>query len=383
MKNRIQNIPMKMWIAGLFSVICLLFTGLILLCEHQIQKGLYDQQMAVRWSKEGTASQISVFFAEDAVGDENYFKEIEQEVEGALKEASIINENENARLWIDAVSKSGKVILSSERANVELAALGVNGEFFQFHPQKIVSGSLFREDSMMQDGVVIDEETAWQLFGSSDVARMQIMIGQVPHFITGVIERPEGRLTEAAGLGKSVCYLSLDSLKNYGTVTGGYTYEIVMPNPIKGFAFSTMQTIVGKDKENAILVENSNRYDLLSLFQVIQDFGIRSMSFQGIVFPYWENIARGQEDILALLLFIKCILLITPSIFVVVLIIDLWKRRTWHLTHGVVWIQDKIYEAETRRVQKKQKKLEIADKENDIKIIELDEIEEIPIETKE
>lgn len=368
---------------GLFSVVCLLFTGMILIGEHQIQKNLYDQQMAERWSKEGEASQVSAFFAEDAVADENYFKEIEQGVEKALKEASIVSESENARLWIDAISKSGKVVLSSERANVELAAIGVSGEFFQFHPQKIVSGFLFREDSMMQDGVVIDEETAWQLFGSSDVAGMQIMIGQVPHFVTGVIERPEGRLEEAAGLEKSVCYLSLDSLQNYGTVTGGFAYEVVMPNPIHGFALSTMQTVAGTNNDDVVLVENSSRYELLPLFQVIQDFGIRSMSFQGIVFPYWENIARGQEDILALLLLIKCMLLIVPGIFIIGLIVYLWKRRTWHLKQGVVWMQDKVYEAGTRRVQKKQKKLEIVkqqEPENSIKLIELEALEEL--ETK-
>ena len=287
MKKLIHNLPMKIWVMGLFSVICLLFTGIILICEQHIQKELYDQQMAERWSKEGDAAQISAFFAEDAVEDESYFIGIEQSVDKALQTASIVNENENARLWIDAISQNGKVVLGSERAYVELNALGVSGEFFQFHPQKIISGSLFREDSMMQDGVVIDEETAWQLFGSSDVAGMQIMIGQVPHYITGVIERPEGRLEAAAGLGKSVCYLSLDSLKNYGTVTGGFTYEIVMPNPIKGFALSTMQTAVGTENEEVVLVENSTRFDVLSLFQIIQDFGIRSMSFKWIVYPYW------------------------------------------------------------------------------------------------
>ena len=362
--------------SGIFSLLCLLLVGIILIFEHQILKGLYDQQMATRWSKEGKASQISVFFAEDEVTDENYFKGIEQSIEKALKEASIMKEKENARLWIDAFSKSGKVILTSERANVELTALGVGGEFFRFHPQKLISGSLFREDSMMQDGVVIDEETAWQLFGSSNVAGMQIMIGQVPHFITGVIERPKGRLEAAAGLEKPVCYLSWSSLQNYGTVMGGFTYEVVMPNPIKGFAFSTLQTAVGNNREDIVLVENSNRYGVLQLVKVIQNFGIRSMSLQGVVFPYWENIARGQEDILALLLLLKGILLIMPSTFVIVLAINLWKRRTWHLKDGMAWIQDKIYESGSRRVQKKKKKLEIK-QEEEIKIIDLDELEEI------
>ena len=358
MKNLIQNIPARIIILGFFSAVCFLFLGMIFLCEHHIKKGLYDQQMAQRWSAEGDAAQISAFYAEDAVEDETYFKGIGQSVEKALQTASIVSDNENARLWIDAVSKNGKVTLTTSRGSMEVNALGVSGEFFQFHPQKLLYGSLFSQDSMMQDGIVIDEDIAWQLFGSSNVAGMQVMIGQVPHFITGVIERADGRLERAAGLEKPVCYTSLESLQKYGKVTGGFTYEIVMPNPIKNFAYTTMQTAIGAENENVILIENSTRFHMLPLFGILRDFGIRSMSFKDVIYPYWENIARGQEDILALLLLLKCILLILPSIFVITTIIYLWKNRTWHVKQGIVWIQDKIYEAGTQRVQKKEKQMQ-------------------------
>lgn len=356
MKNLIQNLPVKMRILGIFSAVCLVFTGMILLCENQILKESYDQQMADRWAKEGKAAQISAFFAQGAVQDKNYFREIEQKVEKALQDASIVNENEHGRLWIDAASRNGKVVLSSERATVELNALGVYKEFFQFHPQKIVSGSMFSEDNLMKDGVIIDEETAWQLFGSSNVAGMQVMIGEVPHYVTGVIERKQGRLEEAAGLEKPVCFLAMESLENYGEVTGGFTYEIVLPNPIKGFGISTIQTAVGSDNKDVVVKENSTRFEIFSLIKVLQDFGIRSMSLQGIVYPYWENIARGQEDILALLLLAKAVLLCVPCIFCVVMISCLWKKKTWTLGKGIHWVQDKMYEAGTKRVQEKKKR---------------------------
>lgn len=278
MKELIQNIPFRRKVLGILSAVCLLFIGIISLGEKQLQKELYDQQMAERWSKQERVSQISVFYAEGAVQDVNAFKQLEQEVNKVLEQASVVSEHENARLWIDAVSRQGKVTLTNERANIELNAVGVEGEFFQFHPQKLVCGSLFREDSMMGDGIVIDTDTAWQLFGSSDVAGMQVMIGSVPHYITGVIERSKGRFDEAAGLDKPVCYLSLESLEAYGNARGGFTYEIVMPDPIKNFAYATLQEAVGAENENAVMVENSVRYQASSLIQVIQEFGIRSMS---------------------------------------------------------------------------------------------------------
>ena len=335
----------------------MIFGGL-LLAEATMQKQLYDQQMAARWSKEGDAAQISVFFSKSEVENADYFKGIEQSIDKALQQASIINENENARLWIDAVSRNGKVTLVSERADVELKAVGVSGEFFQFHPQKILSGSLFREDSMMQDGVVIDKETAWQLFGSSDVAGMQIMIGQVPHFITGVIEKPSGRLQKAAGLDKQVCYLSLESLEKYGTAGGGFAYEIVMPNPIDNFAISIVQTAVGAENENVVLVENSTRFQWISLIKVLQQFGIRSMSFREVSFPYWENVARGYEDIFVIFLIMKSIALIIPVVFALVVIISCWKQKSWTFKQGVVWIQDMLYEKSARDAKKKKDYLE-------------------------
>lgn len=359
MKKIIQKIPVKLRWLSLFSVICLVLTGVILIYEHRIQQGLYDQQMAERWAKEGGFSQISAFFAEGAVEDVDYFQGINLSVDKALQEATIVTENENARLWISAVSRRGEAILSSQRATLETEVIGVTGEFFQFHPQKIVTGSLFSEDSMMQDGIVIDEETAWQLFGSSDVAGMQVMIGQVPHFITGVIDRPKGRMNEAAGLKKSVCYLSMDSLENYGSATGGFTYELVMPNPIKGFALSSMQKIFGVENEEVVVLENSTRYRWISLLNVVKNFGIRSMSVQGIVYPYWENLARGYEDILACTLLMKVVLLWIPCIFIIICIIRLWKKKTWTLNQGITWLQEQLYEAGARRAQKKKKQEEM------------------------
>ena len=355
MKKRIQSLSWKeiLWIA--FVIICLILSAIILWVEHLLQKDLADQQMAVRWSEKQDVAQISCFFAEGMVEDADYFRSVEQGVEKALLEASIVAEKKNARLWIDAVSRNGKVVLKSDRATVELNAVGVKGEFFQFHPLYLLNGFFFHQNSMMQDGIVIDEETAWQLFGSEDVAGMQVMIGQVPHYITGVVQKETGRLQKAAGLNQSVCYLSLDSLEQYGSVTGGFFYEIVMPNPIDGFAFSTISSTVGYEnhQDKIQVIENSRRYDIFPLFEVIQDFGIRSMSQKGIVYPYWENIARGYEDIFALTFMIKILLILQPCIFFIFCMIRLWKKRTWTLEKGIQWISDKVYDIGVKRNQKR------------------------------
>ena len=42
----------------------------------------------------------------------------------------------------------------------------------------------------MQDYCIIDQDAAWQLFGSNNVAGMTVKIGGIPHIIAGVVERP-------------------------------------------------------------------------------------------------------------------------------------------------------------------------------------------------
>lgn len=357
LKNKIRNIPTGFKIGGIASIVCLLLTGGICLMENQFQKSLYDQQMASRWSQDKGAAQISCFFAPQAVENAQYFKGVEMEVDKALLEASIVTESENpsARLWMDAVSRVGKVTLTRGKVKVELTAYGVEGDFFRFHPLRLRYGSFFGRDSMMQDGIVIDEETAWQLFGSNDVAGMQVMIGEVPHFITGVIKRESGKMAKAAGLESSVCYLSLESLEKYGQTQAGYNYEIVMPNPIKKFAYSIVSKAVGEENTQVTVVENQSRYELLPLFQVIKDFGTRSMSIKGIVFPYWENIARGYEDILAVTLLLKTILLILPCVVGIAAILYLWKRKTWTAGQCIQRLQDWCYELQVKQKDKSKK----------------------------
>lgn len=46
------------------------------------------------------------------------------------------------------------------------------------------------------------------------------MIGGVPHYVAGVIERDGSKFAKSAGLNKTTVYLSDDSLQAYGTTAG-------------------------------------------------------------------------------------------------------------------------------------------------------------------
>ncbi len=332
MKNGTKNLTLRQIICCITGAVSLLFF-LILCCFCKVvTNGLQEQQMAKRWSNVSESAQISCFFSQGTEVTRDTIKGFEAKLNSVLKEESITGAsvNEGARMWADAYSATGKITLANGKKTVEAKAFGVEGDFFLFHPLKLLNGSLFSGDALMQDYVVIDEDTAWQLFGSNDVAGMQVSIGGVPHIVSGVIERAEGHLNDAAGNNTTTVYVSLHTLENYGKSQGISCYEIVMPNPITGYALKKVKENIGISEDTMECVENSARFSVLSLGKVFLGFGSRSMSQKAIIYPYWENVARGWEDILALVLLFQVLLLLIPVVLVAILLVKLWKRRTWN-----------------------------------------------------
>lgn len=314
------------------AVSMLVFVALLCIANHMAGTQT-AQNMAERWSKKKDAAQISCFFSVGAYVSEDDIKEFEHTIDSALTDASISQESENhgARLWIDAYSADGTVNIASDKTSMQAAAVGVGGDFFQFHPQDLIEGSYFSGNDLMQDYCVIDEDAAWQLFGSNDVAGQIVTIRGIPHIVTGVVRRPDGRLDKAAGLDATLVYVSYKTLSELGTNYGINHYEIVMPNPVKDFAFKHVKENIGVDEKNMEILENTSRYSLLARLKIVAAFGTRSMNGKAIIYPYWENIARGYEDIIALLTAVMIPFLLYPVVLALAAFIKWWRHKGWTL----------------------------------------------------
>ena len=300
--------------------------------SEQMVKGLDSQQAAARWDAEGKSAQVSCFFSEQITVDEmqlmNFEKELEKSLKGVLSQEEYSEEN-NRRLIVDAYSAMGTITIFSEKGKMEVNAVGIGGDFYLFHPLQLISGGYFSGDDLMKDSVILDEEAAWQLFGSSDIVGQSVMIGNVPHYIQGVIKREEGRFAESAGLNQTVAYVSLESLEAYGNGDGISTYEIIAPDPVEKYVYNAVKEKLGVKETDMIVVENSSRYTVKALIPVILDFGTRSMQHTAVRFPYWENIARGWEDVKALVLVLQFVFLLLPGVIIVGFLIIKWKNRTF------------------------------------------------------
>lgn len=337
------------------AVVCVVAAGCLfgILC-HMLRK-LPEQTMAERWSKEGGVSQISCFFSVNAGVTEERLEEFEHALDDYLTENSIEIQSPNpgARLWADAYSGEGKITLTGGKASVEADATGIGGDFFLFHPQELLYGSYFSGNDLNQDYCVIDEDAAWQLFGSNNVAGMSVTIGGVPYIVQGVIRRPDSRLVKAAGLDSTRVYVSYRTLEQYGTANGINHYEIVMPNPVKQFAYKYVKEQLGTDERETEVVENSTRFGLLGCLKRIGAFGTRSMNGRAIIYPYWENFARGMEDIQGMLAVCIVLLLIYPVVYGLWAFLYFWKHKGWTFKDLWIKIKDRFERFQERRYYQK------------------------------
>ena len=123
--------------------------------ERALGRQLSTQQIASEWSAEGSYAQITCFFSKDAAVTKDYVIQLEQKLKTALQEASEDTSDVNGRTLVDCYSTKGELTLYSDRASITARAFGVGGDFFTFHPLKLLSGSYFDGEDL--------NKTVWSL----------------------------------------------------------------------------------------------------------------------------------------------------------------------------------------------------------------------------
>jgi hypothetical protein len=176
----------------------------------------------------------------------------------------------------------------------------------------------------MKDRVVLDEELAWRLFGAVRLEGFEVLIGGRPFVVSGVISREKDFASSKAYTYGAGLFMSFEALNDMSDGMADIkSYEIVMPDPITGFALSTVTDFFsGSDVH---IVENSARFSLSNTFSGIRSFGERGMRPDAIAYPYWENAARYMEDWLALLLALTLLFVLFPIVCFVIYTVKLTR----------------------------------------------------------
>lgn len=324
---------------------------------------LLTQQAAERYEGSGEQhyAQASVFFP---VGQEKSISEINSfrsTINGKLLDVSLEAAEGAPALWQDAYSGEGQLTVEGNKGRATVAATGVGGDWFSFHPLTLRSGGYLDENDLMHDRVVLDEKLAWQIFGSYDLAGMTVVINNKPFVVAGVVAIESDKASQKSYTATGQVFLHLDTLQQLqGEGSGGVNcYELVCAEPISGFTLG----LVTAGFEGAQVVQNTGRFSLVSILKIVRQYGTRSMQTAGVVFPYWENAARLTEDTLAALLISILLTALLPVACVVWYVVRLLRRGWLWLRWEAgpeTWerISDRVREKQRLALKRRQKRIE-------------------------
>ncbi len=349
------------------SAVTLLIAAIMFISIRMQSDTLQSQLAAERWSTDGTPfAQVSAFISEDGGLNDDSILQVESNIEAKIKEASLMSDDENVRSWIYAYSMQSSMHISTDRASVNANVTAVGGEYFMFHPLKLLSGYYFTGTDLSYDRIVIDEDLAWQLFGSFDVDGMEVTINEKPYIIAAVIKK-ESDSASLSMYGESprayVSYIAMNEIS--GSSNSITCFEAVLPDPISNFAYNIISESMGVSSEHVEIKENSSRFKISSLVNNMKSLTRLSVRQNAIVMPFWENAARIIEIRLTIMLFFAFVLLIPSVSFIVFVAVSLWRRRTWSLGDLKRRLADYLEEQSIKRYEKKQQVKEKGDKSNE------------------
>lgn len=333
----IKNIPLRHKIKYGVIIVCALVIIVLSCIGNYYKNVLQDINVAKKWDSEGGYTQMSVYLPVDTMQDTLLFEGMLYQMEDALKKESIEPENSKSRMIVGAYSGLGSVTMQTEDSTATVDAIGVGGDFFYFHPLEMIDGECFSDEYLMQDYVVLDKGTAWKLFGALNVTGMTVEIGGVPFIVAGVYEPMDIPLAQEAGLDQSIVFLFYPSLKQYGTVSGVQWLDFLLPNPVSGFGEKILTENSTVDLKRAVVMEHNTRFNVIPLYKLVPKYLERIMSKTGIIYPYWENMARGYENILVAFLLVETVCLVCGLVLIILTV-----RPVKNIKRGINWLVAKI-----------------------------------------
>ena len=308
---------------ALWTVLCVLLALGSLVCVWRwlaLSRGLVSQQAAERWQGEGELryGQVSCFVPETEALGKNGVYAFRAALGDALKKS--MAEVGDQRLWRDAWCSMDTLPVSSAKADISAEVIAVGGDYFAFHPLRLLSGGYLREDELAQDRIVLDQELAWRLFGGVELQGMEVRINGQAFFVAGVVEREQDAASILANVSEQTLYMNWDAYAALTKKDGIVAYEYLLPEPVENFAIQAAREKFPLGRGYA--VANTGRFSIPRLYELVKNWDERAMQSAGLRLPYWENAARITENRCVRLLIAAIALALLPLIS---LIVWLWK----------------------------------------------------------
>ena len=360
MIDKIKKIPEKLnLIKALIFVICITVYCVLTVVSSALTGSLPSQTAAKRFAPDDDYAQATAFIEQTHALPADMMAVFRYQLGTELENRAFEDDEVKGRPYVYAYSApAGSMKVASSRgSSVTASVTAVGGDFFIFHPYRLLDGAYFNDEDENGDGVMLDADTAWALFGSSNIAGMEVEINDRAYPVRGVIQRESGPFTKASGDAASMIFvtfgvansMSADAVEGSFTdnaFTGATCFEMLMKNPVKGFTRDVLSKVLkdsfGLTDDDLEVIENSSRYSLLSELNVIRNFGKRSMKTEDIIYPGWENRARAYEDVVAVMLLFRIMLLVYPVFIMVKYGIIFIKFLHTKLKSGINKIKNRL-----------------------------------------
>ena len=151
---------------------------------------LPPQKEAERWQGDGDMafSQISCFLPVNKLIGLNDVAAFRNAMMAKLQGASL-DISGDQQLMLDAWSTTTTLYTNGQHGRGEAKVIAVGGDFFEFHPLRLLSGDYIRQSDLMHDRILLSEEVAWLLFGGTDLQGMTLKLNGVPFMVAGVVDQ--------------------------------------------------------------------------------------------------------------------------------------------------------------------------------------------------
>ncbi len=289
-------------------------------CIHSLQTEYTADNAKQLWDNElYSYSQVSVFLTPGEGIDDMTVYGIRKQIDGKLKEGTAANKDklEKGRLWIDCASGESTLTVSGNMGSCEVIATGTFGDYFLFHPERLVSGSYYTEDDVNYDRIVIDKTCSWQLFGAVDTAGMPVTIGNKVYYVAAVTEIPEDKDDITAYGSIPRIYMPYETLRGINSGAVMTSYEVCMPNVVRDYALTVITELsIGSENSTAI-IDQSSRFGIIRLFQGFGKISENAMIRTNLAYPWYENRIRGAEIIAQIIAGPLVYMMIIPAVSLV------------------------------------------------------------------
>ena len=267
---------------GIIAAVLLLIIGVCVWRICVLTDSQVAQEAAERWqgASEQRYCQVSVFPADEsmtAAKAVSFVSDLWQSVPTGVEPAPI--------LTAFGGIKTGRASYADRSPEVEL--WHVSEDFFRLHPYEMIRGGVGAFD--MEQTAVLNEEAAWQLFGSVNGCGELVRVDGRGYRVVAVLREPSGTANAAAYGNTPRIFLPSEETDPVAF------FEAVLPEYYDGCAARMLSDLTGMP-----VTTNTGRFRLSALYARAKAFF--STPPQALPqFPPWEQAAILTERRLCLL----------------------------------------------------------------------------------